>query len=151
MEAILMQKPAQKNLKNYKFFQKFSTRWRDNDVYGHMNNAVFYEFVDSTVNNWLTIRAELKVPSSSVIGLVVETKCNFFSPVCFPQEINCGLVFKNRGNCSVSYEVGLFKGSDHLTAALATLVHVYVDSETRKPVPLPEKLAMALTEITLNR
>ena len=146
-----MQKPEQKNLNEYRFFQKFSTRWRDNDVYGHMNNVVFYEFVDSTVNNWLNIKANLKVPSSSVIGLVVETKCNFFSPLCFPQEINCGLVLKHKGNTSVSYEVGIFKESDHLTAALATLVHVYVDSKTRKPVSLPERLDNALSEITLVR
>ena len=146
-----MQKPEQKNLNDYKFFQKFSTRWRDNDVYGHMNNVVFYEFVDSTVNNWLNIKADLKVPNSSIIGLVVETKCNFFLPLCFPQEVNCGLVSNSRGNSSVSYEVGLFKGSDHQTAAIATFVHVYVDAESRRPVPLPEKLARALTEITLIR
>jgi acyl-CoA thioester hydrolase len=148
-EDTLMIKLLQKNRNDYKYFEKFTTRWRDNDVYGHMNNVVFYEFVDSIVNNWLNVSGGLKVPDSKVIGLVVETKCTYFSPLKFPEIVNCGLVLDRKGNTSVSYEIGLFNEDQFKTSAQVKFVHVYVDSHTRKPIQLPNSLEHVLNNITL--
>ena len=140
-------KPQQKNQSDFVFFKNYETRWRDNDVYHHMNNAVFYEYVDSIVNYWLFKSGALAVPQGPVIGLVVETKCNYFSPLKFPGLIVCGLALDNIGDSSVSYSVGLFNEKDSCVAAQASLVHVYVDSKTRRPVKLPIKLVEALNSL----
>ena len=137
--------PKQKS--EYPYFEEIATRWRDNDVYGHMNNVVFYEFSDSVVNHWLSTKASLKVPNSPVLGLVVETKCTYFSELQFPKPVNCGLKVNKIGNTSVSYEIGLFSGLDEMTAARISFVHVYVDAKSRRPVSLPQSLIDALETI----
>ena len=143
-------KPVQKNKSDYIFFKDYETRWRDNDVYGHMNNVVFYEFVDSTINYWLNVSGALPVPDSNVIGLVVQTKCDYFSVLGFPNPITCGLKLKMQGKTSVSYEVGLFNTDEELSSAQASFVHVYVDRKTRKPVELPKSLIKALASIATS-
>jgi acyl-CoA thioester hydrolase len=143
-------KPVQKNRSNYIFFKEYETRWRDNDVYGHMNNVVFYEFVDSIVNHWLNLSGGLSVPNSEVVGLVVETKCNYFSSLGFPHPVLCGLSVSNIGNTSVTYEVGLFDNSKQSAAAQVSFVHVYVDCKTHKTVALPQTLLVALNKIKTN-
>ena len=137
-------KPERKNQSDYTFFKEYSTRWRDNDVYLHMNNSVFYEYIDSIVNYWLIESGALVVPNGGIIGLVVKTKCNYFASLGYPEPVVCGLGLKKKGRSSVSYEVGLFPKYETFVAAQATLTHVYVDSITRKPVGLPTSLISAL-------
>lgn len=123
---------------DYAVFQPITTRWNDNDVYGHINNVVFYEFLDSVVNRHLIAAGALDFERGDQIGLVVESGCRFHAALAFPQALDAGLRVTKVGNSSVRYEVGLFaEGSDE-AAAEAFFVHVYVDRATRRPKPLGE-------------
>ena len=141
-------KPIQQNKENYIFFKEYATRWHDNDVYGHMNNVVYYQFVDTIINSWLIEQGGLLVPSSEVIGLVVHTECNYFSELGYPKPVTCGLRVKKIGNTSVTYDVGLFNSGENLCAAQVTFVHAYVNSNNRKPIKLPDLLLKALSDIS---
>ena len=113
-----------------------TTRWRDNDVYAHVNNAVFFEYVDTAVNHWLIREAGLKVPGSEIVGLVVNSTCQYFSPLGFPDPVTAGVRVDRIGKTSVTYGVGLFRGDAEDAAALASFTHVYVDGTSRRPTPL---------------
>ncbi|MDE2079933.1 MAG: acyl-CoA thioesterase [Burkholderiales bacterium] len=128
-------------------FQSIVTRWGDNDIYGHVNNVVHYSFFDTAVNRHLIEAGALDIHAGSVIGLVVQTECHYFESIAFPQTVHAGLRVAHRGRSSVRYEVGLFADAAPLTAALGTLVHVYVDRVTRRPVPLPAALQAALAPL----
>jgi acyl-CoA thioester hydrolase len=119
----------------------------DNDVYGHVNNVVYYSWFDTAVNAWLIERGALDIHTGGVIGLVIETQCNYFAPLAFPQAVEAGLRVAYLGRSSVRYEVGLFAEGDSLTAACGHFVHVYVDRQSRLSVPLPEKLKTTLETI----
>jgi acyl-CoA thioester hydrolase len=121
-----------------------TTRWRDNDVYGHMNNAVYYEYVDACVNHWIQASGTLPVPGGPVIGLVAETGCVFHAALGFPRSVEAGLAVSHIGNSSVRYEVGLFDQGGTKAAAEAHFVHVYVDAESHRPVPIPDGFRAAL-------
>jgi acyl-CoA thioester hydrolase len=116
----------------------------DNDVYGHVNNVVYYSFFDTAVNGYLIEAGALDIHAGEVIGLVVETRCSYFAPLAFPQPVEAGLRVARIGSSSVRYEVGLFGGGEPLCAAAGHFVHVYVDRATRRPVPLPPALVQAL-------
>ncbi|RCX11997.1 acyl-CoA thioester hydrolase [Extensimonas vulgaris] len=116
----------------------------DNDVYGHVNNVVYYSWFDTAVNAYLIEQGVLDIERSATIGLVVETQCNYFAPLAFPQTVEAGLRVARLGGSSVRYEVGLFAEGAPQTAAAGHFVHVYVDRTTRRPVPLPEPLRAAL-------
>jgi acyl-CoA thioester hydrolase len=109
----------------------------DNDVYGHVNNVVYYSFFDTAVNRFLIQAGVLDIHQGPVIGLVVETQCHYFAPLQFPQSIEAGLRVAHVGRSSVRYEVGLFAAGEPLTAAAGHFVHVYVDRASRRPAPLP--------------
>lgn len=126
-----------KSRADYVSFSTMTTRWRDNDAYGHMNNAVFYEYVDACVNDWLVREGGLTVPGGDLIGLVVETGCVFHASLGWPEPVTTGLAVERIGNSSVRYLVGLF-GAEDLAAAEAHFTHVYVDAQTRRPVALPQ-------------
>ncbi|WP_185802641.1 acyl-CoA thioesterase [Pontivivens nitratireducens] len=128
----------------YRVFQRLPTRWRDNDAYGHMNNAVFYEYVDTAVNAWIIRSETLIVPHGPVIGLVVASECRFHAALGFPDPVDAGLRVARIGRSSVRYEVGLFRGDATDAAAEAGFTHVYVDAQTRRPVPLPKDFTTAL-------
>ena len=128
----------------YRHFQQISTRWMDNDAYGHINNVVYYSYFDTVVNRYLIEAGVLDVQRGAVIGLVVETHCNYFSPLSFPQTVDTGLRVAKLGASSVRYEIGLFGGGAPLTAACGHFVHVYVDRESRRPAPLPPALIQTL-------
>ena len=139
-----MSKPVRTRRADYPHFLAISTRWSDNDVYGHINNVVYYSYFDTVVNEYLLRQGVLDFSEGETIGLVVETRCNFFAPVVFPEPIEAGLRVEKLGNTSVRYEVAIFaQGSDE-AAAQGHFVHVYVDRVTRRPVPLPEPLVAAL-------
>jgi acyl-CoA thioester hydrolase len=119
-----------------------TTRWHDNDVYGHMNNVVYYALFDTAVNRWLVEKAGLVVPGGPVIGLVAETGCRYFASVGFPEALAVGLAAERVGRTSITYRLAVF-GAAPEAAAVCRYVHVYVDAATRRPVPLPETLRRA--------
>jgi len=128
----------------YAAFRPISTRWADNDVYGHVNNVVYYSFFDTAVNGLLIEAGVLDIHAGGVIGLVVETQCNYFAPIAFPQPVAAGVRVAQLGRSSVRYEIGLYAGDAQESAAAGHFVHVYVDRQTRRPVPLPEPLRALL-------
>ena len=141
-------KPQADHRSSYKAFRTISTRWMDNDVYGHVNNVVYYSWFDTAVNATLIEQGVLDIHAGRTIGLVVETQCFYFAPLAFPQTIDAGMRVAKLGTSSVRYEVGLFAQGEDLTAARGHFVHVYVDRETRRPVPLPAVLKSFLETLT---
>lgn len=122
-----------------------ATRWMDNDVYGHVNNVVYYSFFDTAVNRYLIEHDALDPVHGSVVGLVVHTRCDYFSALSFPQTVHAGLRVAHVGRSSVRYEVALFAQDLDLAAAAGHFVHVYVDRASRRPVDhLPQALLQAL-------
>jgi acyl-CoA thioester hydrolase len=131
----------------YKVFRSISTRWMDNDAYGHVNNVIYYSWFDTAVNAYLIEQGVLDVAQGSTIGLVIETQCNYFSPLSFPQTIEAGIRVARLGQSSVRYEVGLFAQGEPLTAAKGHFVHVYVERESRRPTSLPASLKTVLEKL----
>jgi len=132
---------------DYRHFQTIPTRWMDNDVYGHVNNVVYYSYFDTVVNQYLIETGALVIESSPVIGLVVETGCRYFAPITFPDRVAAGLRVAKLGNSSVRYEVGLFRNDDAAAAASGHFIHVYVDRETRRPVRVPDAMRAVLAPL----
>lgn len=116
----------------------------DNDVYGHVNNVVYYSFFDTIINCYLIERGGLDIHAGAVIGLAIETGCRFFQPIAYPQVIDAGLRVAHLGRTSVRYEVGLFIQGEEPCAAQGHFVHVFVDRASRRPTPPPEQLRAAL-------
>jgi len=132
----------------YKAFRSIGTRWMDNDAYGHVNNVVYYSWFDTAVNAYLIEHGVLDIHHGQAIGLVVETQCNYFAPLAFPQTVEAGLRVARLGSTSVRYEVALFAQDQDLCAARGHFVHVYVDRESRRPVSLPNPLKELLETLT---
>ena len=124
-----------------------TTRWMDNDVYGHINNVVYYSFFDTAVNGYLVAQGALDIANGEVIGLVVETRCTYFKPVAFPDRVRAGLRVAHLGRSSVRYEVGIFRNDEMQAAAQGHFVHVYVDRASGRPAPLPDALKRALVKL----
>ena len=122
---------------DYRAFRTITTRWLDNDIYGHMNNVVHYSLFDTAVNGWLIEQGVLDIHKDSVVGLVVETGCSYFSSISFPDTVHAGIRVAKLGNSSVRYEIGLYRNDGETPAAAGHFVHVYVDRETNRPVPVP--------------
>ena len=129
-------RPAPEPRSAYRAYQTIPTRWEDNDTYGHVNNVVYYSWFDTAVNALLIDRGMLDIHNGSTIGLVIETQCNYFAPVTFPQVIEAGIRVARIGGSSVRYEVGLFIQGQDSCAARGHFIHVYVDRQTRRPSPL---------------
>lgn len=144
-------KPQPDTRDAYAYFQPITTRWMDNDVYGHVNNVVYYSYFDTVVNTYLIRAGVLDVASGNTIGLVIETQCNYFSSLSFPDTVVAGLRVARLGTSSVRYEVGLFRNDDDVAAAQGHFVHVYVDRATRRPTPLPPPLRQALEPLVRGR
>ena len=122
----------------FSVFSTITTRWFDNDVYGHMNNTVHYQLFDTAVNGYLMEHGLLDFKSGPTVFLVVETGCKYFSELAFPDVISAGIRVKKLGSSSVTYEVGLFRGGADEASAEGHFVHVNVDRETRQPVVINE-------------
>lgn len=137
-------RPAPQPRSVFRHFSSIPTRWLDNDAYGHINNVVYYSYFDTVVNRYLIEAGVLDVARSPVIGLVVETHCNYFASLAFPQTVDAGLRVAHLGASSVRYEIGLYGAGEALTAACGHFVHVYVDRETRRPAALPSALIHTL-------
>lgn len=128
---------ARQSRLSYALVRPVPTRWMDNDVYGHVNNVVYYSYFDTVVNATLIEAGLLDPLHSPLIGLVVESSCRYAAPLSFPETVEAGLRVAKLGSSSVRYEIGLFKAGRSEPAADGHFVHVYVDSQTRRPVPLP--------------
>ncbi|MBT9524577.1 MAG: acyl-CoA thioesterase [Rhizobacter sp.] len=133
----------------YRHFTPLATRWMDNDAYGHLNNVVYYSLFDTAVNRYLIEAGALDIHHGEVIGLVVETHCNYFASIEFPQMVEAGIRVAHRGSSSVRYEIGIFAAGAPLCAARGHFIHVYVDRATRRPATLPPALLEALKELTV--
>jgi len=133
---------------SYPHFLAISTRWKDNDVYGHVNNVEYYSFFDTVINDFLIRAGELDIHHGDVIGLCVESQCTFKQSLAFPGSVDAGLRVSKLGTSSVHYEIGLFAGGHDELAATGRFVHVFVDREDRRPVPLPDRIRAALEGIT---
>lgn len=129
---------------SYRVFRDIPTRWMDNDAYGHVNNVVYYSWLDTAVNAWLIEQGVLDIHHGETVGLVVSSGCHYFASLAFPQLVQSGLRVAHMGRTSVRYEIGLFAEGEDWCAARAHFVHVYVDKDSRKPVALPENLRTLL-------
>src|SRR5512136_512305 len=121
-----------------------TTRWMDNDHYGHVNNVVYYSYFDTAVNGYLIEASGCDVRQLPAIGIVAETSCRFLSELSFPDTVHAGLALEKLGHSSVVYRIGLFRNQESEPAAIGRFVHVYVDSATRRPVPIPPPVRAAL-------
>ncbi len=137
-------RPRPRPRADFKVFRGISTRWMDNDAYGHVNNVVYYAWFDTAVNAYLIEQGVLDVQRSETIGLVVQTQCDYFASLAFPQPVEAGLAVAHLGRSSVRYEVGLFARGAAETAAHGHFVHVYVDRATQRPVEVPAPLRAVL-------
>jgi acyl-CoA thioester hydrolase len=140
-------KPQPEPRSAYRVLRPITTRWMDNDMYGHVNNVVYYSWFDTAVNAHLIEQGALDVQAGSTIGFVVETQCNYFTPLAFPQTVEAGIRVAHIGGSSVRYEIALFAHSQDLCAAKGHFIHVYVDAQTRRPMPLPLKLKTTLEQL----
>ncbi|MBK5274889.1 MAG: acyl-CoA thioesterase [Desulfuromonadales bacterium] len=140
-------KAQAEKLCDYKHFHTITTRWMDNDIYGHVNNVIYYSWFDTAVNQFLIVNDALDIEQSPVIGLVIETQCNYLAPVTFPDRITIGIRVAKLGNSSVRYEVGVFREDEEEAAAQGHFVHVYVGRETRRPAPIPDNMRAVLQTI----
>jgi acyl-CoA thioester hydrolase len=129
---------------DYPHVSTITTRWMDNDVYGHVNNVQYYSYFDTVVNRYLIRAGALDIHHGQTIGLVVETQCNYFAPLAFPDDVEAGIRVAHIGSSSVRYEVGLFAPGREAAAAQGHFVHVYVDRASRRPSGLPDALRAAL-------
>ena len=143
-------RPTPSTRADYRAFRTLTTRWMDNDIYGHMNNVVHYSLFDSAVNGWLIGEGVLDIHAGGQIGVVVETGCRYFSELAFPDTVTAGLRVAKLGSSSVRYEVGLFRNEAGEAAAEGFFVHVYVDRATRRPLPLAPELRGALETIATS-
>ena len=142
-------KPERLDRTAFRVFRPIATRWLDNDVYGHVNNVVYYSYFDTAVNGYLIERGALDIARSPVVGLVVETGCTYFESVAFPDSLEAGIAVTRLGRSSVRYTVGIFKADAELAAAQGHFVHVYVDRETQRPVAIPDLVRAVLTRLAV--
>jgi acyl-CoA thioester hydrolase len=140
------QKPSQRA--DFKQFSSIETRWNDNDSYGHVNNIVYYSYFDTAVNRHLIQQGALDLANSDAIGLVIESKCTYFSPITFPDTVAVGLKVIHLGNSSVRYQIGLFRNDSNVASAVGEFVHVYVNRSTSQPVSIPEKTRLVLQALS---
>ncbi|MEZ5594282.1 MAG: thioesterase family protein [Gammaproteobacteria bacterium] len=132
---------------DYLYFHSIPTRWVDNDVYGHVNNINYYSFFDTVIGHYLITEGGLDYRNSPIIGLCVESQCQFQREIAFPDVVEAGLRVAKIGNSSVRYEIGLFTENETKPAARGYFVHVFVNREQRRPVPVPDRIRSALSQL----
>jgi acyl-CoA thioester hydrolase len=135
---------------DYKTFQPITTRWMDNDIYGHVNNVAYYSYFDTAVNRYLIEEGGLDIHNGPVIGFVVDSRCAYLKAIAYPDRIEAGLRVDKLGNSSVQYGIGIFREGDDTASAHGSFVHVFVDRESEKPTPIPTTLREALERITVE-
>lgn len=132
---------------DFRHFQPMTTRWHDNDVYGHVNNVVYYSYFDSAVNRYLIETGGLDIHQGPVIAFVVSSSCDYFASIAFPERLEVGLAVSKLGNSSVQYTLGIFKAGEAQPRAVGRFVHVFVNRADNRPVPIPHPLREALSRL----
>lgn len=135
---------------SYRYFTDITTRWMDNDIYGHVNNVVYYSYFDSVANKYLIEEGGLDIKNSQVVGFVVASNCQYTSPIAYPQAIEAGLRVNRLGNSSVEYGIGIFQQGSAVASAMGTFTHVFVDRSTDKPVAIPASIRSALEAVLIK-
>ena len=128
----------------YRHFLAIPTRWKDNDVYGHVNNVEYYSYFDTVINTWLITEGGLDIHRGATIGLCAESHCRFLREIAFPGSVDAGLRVEKLGNSSVRYGIALFRAGEDEPAAEGWFVHVFVDRDSRRSTPIPERIRAAL-------
>lgn len=144
-----MSKPTLKQREQFKFFLPIQTRWADNDIYGHVNNVIYYSYFDTAANSLLIQKTGFDIHNSEIIGLVVDSACSFLQELSFPEIIEVGVAIGKVGNSSLRYELAIFKHGQHEAAAQGHFVHVFVDRESRKSIAIPEAMRDTLNNYLL--
>ena len=138
------------NREDYKYFNPITTRWMDNDVFGHLNNVTYYSYFDTTANQYLIEQADFDIHNAPIVGFVVHSNCNYLSPIAYPDKIEAGLYVKKIGNSAVTYGVGVFKKGENTASAFGEFVHVFVNRKEKKSVSIPEKMRIAMEKLLLH-
>jgi acyl-CoA thioester hydrolase len=148
--TLLMPEKPQITRDDYVHYLSLPTRWMDNDIYGHINNALYYAFFDTAINDYLIAEGRLDINSGSVIAFAVESQCQYLRPLAFPGVIDIALRVGKLGNSSVRYELAIFKQGENFAAAAGYFVHVFVDRVTQRPVPMPATIRSALERLKVS-
>ena len=136
--------------RDFGHFLRIPTRWHDNDVYQHVNNTIYYSFFDTVINDYLIREGGLDFEHGEVVGLAIETHCQFKKSIQFPQAVDAGLRIGKLGNSSVRYEVGIFIEGDQDLAAFGHFVHVFVSRPGNRPTPIPPSLRAAMNRLLVT-
>ena len=137
------------NKTDYKHFHTITTRWRDNDVYGHINNVTYYSYFDTAVNHYLINTAGLDIHNASIVGFVVNSQCNYLAPIAFPDAIEIGLRVNKIGNSSVTYGLAVFKKGETQASAYGSFIHVFVNRKEQRSVSIPLNIRAALEALLI--
>lgn len=144
-----MHRPTPTLKSSYPHVVPLSTRWSDNDAYGHLNNVIYYSLFDTAVNRHLLDHGVLDIAGSPVIAFVIETRCTYFTSLAYPDPIEVGLKVVKLGTSSVTYEVAIFRADQDRAAAVGSFTHVYVDRATNRPTPIPDKIRALLSTLAV--
>lgn len=136
---------------DYRAFYPITTRWMDNDIYGHVNNVTYYSYFDSAVNRYLIEEGGLDIHNAPVVGFVVNSSCDYRAPIAYPEEIEAGLRVARLGNSSVTYQVGIFRRGEESACACGSFTHVFVERAANRSVPIPETIRCALQAIQMEK
>jgi acyl-CoA thioester hydrolase len=142
-----MSRHARPTRADFRYFVAITTRWMDNDVYGHVNNVVYYSWIDTAVNSFLIERELLDIGASTIVAVAVESGCRYFAPVSYPDAVAVGTRVASLGRSSVRYHAGIFRNAEETAAAEGHFVHVYVDRASMRPVPMPDAVRAALEKL----
>jgi acyl-CoA thioester hydrolase len=142
-----MSRPPPPVRADFRWFLPITTRWMDNDPFGHVNNVVYYSWIDTAVNRYLIESGVLDIAASPVVGIVAETGCRYLSEIAYPDPVTVGLAVVALGRSSVRYEAGIFRGEAEQAAAVGHFTHVYCDRAAMRPVPMPGEVRAVLAAI----
>ena len=136
---------------DYSYFKNITTRWADNDIYGHINNVVYYSYFDTVANQYLIEFADFNPISAPVIGVIVHSNCNYIKAIAYPDKIEAGLTVKKLGRSSVTYGIGVFRQGESAACAYGEFVHVFVNRKDNLPISIPTKIRESLQKILINK
>jgi len=136
---------------DYSFFKNITTRWADNDIYGHINNVIYYSYFDTVANQYLIEFADFNPISAPVIGVIVHSNCNYIKPIAYPDKIEAGLTVKKLGRSSVTYGIGIFRQGESAACAYGEFVHVFVNRKDNLPISIPTKIRESLQKILIHK
>ncbi len=138
----------QRTRNDYPYFREIQTRWKDNDIYGHVNNIVYYEYIDTVVNGHMIDEGGFDIHNDPAIGIIPETRCRYLKPLSHPEILDAGLRVTKLGRTSVVYEIGLFRRGEDDPAAIGYFVHVFVERAAQhRTTPIPDKIRRALSRL----